>query len=354
VFTYLLLELTSICFYLLIGLKKTSIFSLEASIKYFIYTAFFSAFFVLGVSLIFYSTGMVSLPYIKLWISVENFYLGGVCFSLLLGIFFLLVSIFFKLAIVPFHFWIGDIYEGSSLIVVTFFSLIPKFIFIIFLFEFFFFFDLNGYLFLSIFGIFSILYGVFVSLYQIKIKKLVAFGTIAHIGYITLCLFVGDYFSIESGLYYLFAYLLVSLNIFGILIIVKQLNINLVYIVDIINVMKSSSFLALSFGCSMLSLCGIPPFIGFFGKLQIFFSLAFSGNLFLLSVVIFLTIISCVYYIRFIRFLFFKNFIFMNISETQNSFILLLVVITFFINIFFICLQYPLGFFIKYLVKIVL
>ena len=117
-------------------------------------------------------------------------------------------------------------------------------------------------------------------------------------GYILLSLFLGNWLGVYTSFYYLFVYLLASVNIFTIfLAIYKNDNSNIKNIVDVIFVLHSNPFLSFIFAINLLSLAGIPPFAGFYGKLHVFFLLLDTGNYFLGMLVVLFSVLNCVYYI---------------------------------------------------------
>jgi NADH-quinone oxidoreductase subunit N len=150
----------------------------------------------------------------------------------------------------------------------------------------------------------SIFIGSIFALYQIKLKKFFAYSTIAHMGHIVLCMSIGSGLSIYVSFYYLIIYLLITISLFTIyLSIYKHDNTNIKNIVDIIYITRSKFHLSFIFAITLLSLAGIPPLAGFYGKLYLFQLLISTGNYFIALYVVLFSVLSCIYYIRFIRFL---------------------------------------------------
>jgi NADH-quinone oxidoreductase subunit N len=142
---------------------------------------------------------------------------------LIIGISLLFSGIFLKLGIVPFHFWIADIYEGSPFLVTTFFASVPKIPFFFILVKLCYTFSavliyLNCLSVVSILGVFSILFGTLASMYEVKIKRLLAFASIAHMGYVILPLGLGSLDGLASALFYLVVYVFLSLYVFSTII----------------------------------------------------------------------------------------------------------------------------------------
>jgi NADH-quinone oxidoreductase subunit N len=168
-------------------------------------------------------------------------------------------------------------------------------------------------IFLKIISLLSIFYGTIITLYQTKILRLLAYGGIVHIGYILLPICYFEDCGIDAFVYsinYLLIYIILSLTIFSILIylnnlLIKQKARKLVYISDF-GELKNSA-LAFILALSFLSMAGIPPFAGFFAKFYIFMLMAQSGDYISLLFICIFSIISCVYYLRLINFLFFDK-----------------------------------------------
>jgi NADH-quinone oxidoreductase subunit N len=193
---------------------------------------------------------------------------------------------------------------------------------------------------------FSIFLGSILALYQVKIKRFLAYSAIVHMGYILLPISLGTYASMYVAFYYLFVYVLVSINIFTIfLIMYKEKGVPVRNIVDISYISHSNFFLAVLFSLAILSVAGIPPLAGFFGKIYVFSFLIETGNYFLALFVVLISVLSCAYYIRLVRFILFRekndklpisNYI--HITEIQSF----LLIFLFYINFFFFFLQGPL------------
>lgn len=344
---YLALELQSLALYIICAIKRYSNLSIEAGLKYFILGSFSSAILLLGISLIYGLLGTTNYYELVICLYPEYFYnnIIGIYFSI--GCIF--IGLLFKLGIVPFHLWIADVFEGSPNIITYFFAIVPKIAILFVFYRLFFTVFINSLTIFSIFilicSICSIFVGSILALYQIKIKRFFAYSAIVHMGYILLSMSLGSYLSVYVSFYYLFIYLLVSLNIFTIyLVIYRQDHSPLKNIVDSISILHSNFLLAFLFVIALLSVAGIPPLAGFFGKLYIFSLLMETGNYFLALYVVLMSVLSSAYYIRFVRFIFFTEIVneqpitfIITITELQSYLISFL----FIVNIAFIFLQGP-------------
>lgn len=300
--TYLSLELLSFCFYILASLKRYSNLSIEAALKYFSLGSFSSIIFLFGVSLVYGYFGTLHFFEIYTLLSVTD---GVIKFNnfFFFGLIFILVGLLFKLAIFPFHYWIADVYEGAPTVVTAYFATIPKIVFLVVFVKIYFaicvqFFYLFSNVLLVV-GVLSIIISFFLSMYELKIKRFLAFSAIGHLGYIFVILSIFSVFSLEVFFIYLFVYIISSLNIFAILLIFRtnKTFYELKNMFELPLVSNSNTLLGLIFSLMFLSIAGIPPFAGFFSKFYIFYFLIEFENYFVAGIVILMSIISSIYYI---------------------------------------------------------
>lgn len=302
---YLAIEIQSISFYILGGLKKNSAFSTEAGLKYFILGALASGLFLLGCSLIYGTTGTINfkdLAHVFVFFQSE--------FLLIVGSLCILFAIFFKLSAAPFHIWSPDIYEGAPSIVTAFFSITPKLGILIILMKF-----LNEIFYESAsiifwwetFGLFcaflSIFIGSLTALQQTRIKRLLAYSAIGHVGYSLIGIFSGNIEGIQAVFFYLIFYIITNICIWGSILSLHKIK----FITDLKNIYFINPFLCFILLISFFSLTGIPPLAGFLAKLSIFFS-ALESNLYLLVFFsVLLSVISTFYYLRLIKIISFEK-----------------------------------------------
>ena len=305
---YLSIELQSLCVYILIGMNLKSIKSREAGVKYFIQSSVVSAILLLGISFLYGISGTLNFYNLNL---LYYDFLGEYKEILFLAITCILVIFLFKLGLVPFHMWLPDVYEGSSLLVMFFLITIPKLIFVFTLIKIFFL-SLNFFMlyFVNLFliiGILSIFIGTFGAIYQIKIKRLIAYSTISHMGFIIISFSLNTPFGYFALFFYLFTYILILISFFIFLLSIKKRSsfLSLKYIYELKYLKESNSFLAYLIMIVFFSNAGIPPFLGFFSKCFVFLALINQKYYFICFFIIVLSIVSTVYYIRLVRFLFF-------------------------------------------------
>jgi NADH-quinone oxidoreductase subunit N len=196
----------------------------------------------------------------------------------------------------------------------------------------------------------SIIIGTILALYVVKLKKLFAYSSIVHMGYILLALSLnlGSFVSF----YYFLIYLLITINIFSIYLLIKSSKVVVSgNITDFSYLKNSNKLLALITIASLLSLAGIPPFMGFYGKLLVFNILISSDNNMICLLLLLLSILSCVYYIRLVRFIFFDDRLYEPIAfqKKKSKYVFMFIALLFFLNITFLFIQEPLLLYIIYL-----
>ena len=199
------------------------------------------------------------------------------------------------------------------MVVTAFFAIVPKLSFLVIFVKIYLFVFLKMFIFFSqVFfplGLMSIIIGIFLSLYATKIKRLLAYSAITHMGYLVIALSLCSLSGLNSFLIYIITYVLSSIGIFSILFSFRR---NPSFhkirnITDLSSMLRSNPLLSLIFSLLLLSSAGIPPLAGFFGKFFVFQSLMESDAYLLAGTVILLSVVSAIYYIRLIRFIFFNN-----------------------------------------------
>jgi NADH-quinone oxidoreductase subunit N len=228
---------------------------------------------------------------------------------------FILASLFFKLALAPFHLWSPDVYEGSLSSSTFFFAVIPKLgIFVlllrIFYYSFYSFID-NWRYYVVIISILSIIVGSFVGLEQRKLKSLLAYSSISHMGYSLIAFTTGTFEGIQMLLCYLIIYMCSGLCIWSIFLLTR-LKISYVQkqnkdLTDFVLLSKSNKTLAIFLATVLLSVAGFPPMIGFLVKIGVFLASIESSMYFIALISILCSVISTFYYIRIVKILFFEK-----------------------------------------------
>lgn len=337
---YLSIELQSFAVYLLATIYRDSESSTSAGLKYFLLGGLSSCFILLGAGLIYSYTGLTNLESIYSLVSVVQGPAGVTDGSILqistaagylLGLLFIVVGFLFKISASPFHNWAPDVYDGVPTIVTTWLTIMPKISIFMFLLEL-----STGLLTDSvsialplglenlnllknlflISSLLSLIIGTVVGLAQYRIKRLLAYSTISHVGFMLLALAVNTESSIESLILYLLQYTLTNLNTFLILLVFGYCSINsynknkaltnnknsdIKFISELKGQFLSNPLLSLSFAICLFSMAGIPPLMGFFAKQQVLYSATTSGYYFLSIVAILVSVISASYYLQIIK-----------------------------------------------------
>lgn len=344
---YLCIEVQSLSFYLLAAYKKDSIFSTEAGLKYFILGSLSSGMFLFGTSIIYGATGTTNFEDLKDFfffspdkVLLDNFYFD---FHLInFGLIFIIISLFFKLSLAPFHVWSPDVYEGSLTSSAAFFAILPKlglFILFIRIFQFSFYSLIETWkVFMILIGLFSVIIGSFVGLEVRRIKSLLAYSSISHMGYILLALSTGSFEGMQSMMGYLIVYILTSLSIWAIILSLKTkthyLKKNNKDLSDFSLLNKSNVSLSIFFAISLFSLAGFPPLIGFYVKLKVFFSLIEDTQYLSAILAILCSVISTFYYIRIIKVLFFEKKLVGNLYYPLTYYSSFIITLSFFFLVF--------------------
>jgi NADH-quinone oxidoreductase subunit N len=317
---YLAIELQSLCLYVLAASKKNSSFSTEAGLKYFILGSFSSALLLFGISVLYGCTGTTNF---------DNFYLlfSGIDRETFLltapvekALIFIAAAFFFKIAAAPFHMWSPDVYEGSPTSSTIFFAVIPKIaLFAVFLrlFQTIFSSFEETFLFaLIFFSISSVIVGSFVALRQKKLKRLLAYSSISHVGYMLLAFSANSLEGTQSLFFYLIVYMITSVCIWSVVLSLNTTT-NMERsktLIDLASVSNFNPMLGFTAMLAFFSLAGVPPLVGFFAKMEIFVS-ALGSSLFFASLIAILSsVISSYYYIRLIKTMYFE-------TREDNSFV---------------------------------
>jgi len=354
--TYLSIEIQSLSSYILVASKRYSNLSIEAGLRYFIFGSFASGVILFGISLCYYFLGTTN--YLDIYNGLYLIFLTDMVSSgIFIGFLFILAGFLFKLGLVPFHYWVADVYEGSTTLITFFLSVLPKISLLIAFYRIFSFSVNNKDLLLSLFSysfwcllvissLLSILIGSVGALYQVNIKRLLAYSAIANMGYILLGFCTLSFIGCLGSLYYLYIYIFTLVNIFSIIIAVRRYPylLKIKNLVEFVSISHSNFFVAFLLVFSLLSLAGIPPLAGFVGKFLIFFSLIHQGYYFLALYALCFSVLTSIYYIRLIRFLWFVEqdnypiYNLVNISFRQSLFIGFVSIV----NLFFMVFQGPL------------
>ena len=310
---YLGLELISLSLYILASFNRNEQYSTEAGLKYLILGALSSGLLLFGSSLIYLTSGKTNYSDIALF---------GFNDVILIGSIFILIAILFKLASAPFHMWAPDVYEGSPTLITAYFAIVPKigilYALITFLFTAFinFFYHLQPIIWIS--ALLSILIGSMGAINQTKIKRVLAYSAIGHMGFMLLGLSIGSFESIQATLTYYLIYIIMSINVFT-LVTIFYPNIKNTYLANLVGWSRKNPILLYTLALTTLSMAGIPPLAGFLSKYLIIINVIGNKQIIIATIAIILSVISAFYYIRLIQLSFFKyNKDFINQSIIES------------------------------------
>lgn len=303
---FLGIELMSICLYVLAGFMRTKEQSNESSLKYFLLGAFATGFLLYGIALIYGVTGTTNLEAIA-----ASFALHSSNTIFLIGVVFLLVAFAFKVAAAPFHMWAPDVYEGAPTTVTGFMSTGVKAAgFAAFAAVFLRTFDFAGTRVtevLAIVAAVSMIIGNVTALAQSNLKRMLAYSSIAHAGYILIGLAAANPDGQTGILFYLAAYIVVNIGAFGIISLVEEKDGSKLTYDDYAGFSAQKPFLAALMSIFMFSLAGIPPFAGFFGKYYVFLAAVKADMVWLAVVGVLTSLISVYYYLRLVIIMYFRD-----------------------------------------------
>ena len=333
---FLAIELQSYGLYILSTLYRDSESATASGLTYFLLGGLSSCFILLGSSLLYNSLGTTSLDNIYVMTAISEFGEYGWFhntvlqqYNLSLSLIIMFVGFLFKVSAAPFHFWSPDVYDGIPTIVTTYVAIIAKISIFAFFLELvyytdYYYFDFSWKTVLLISSLLSLIIGSVLGLTQFRIKRLFAYSTISHVGFILLALSVGSVESIQSFIFYLLQYSISNLNAFIILVSIgfslyiyvyedKEDKENLIdknnSPVQLVNQIKGyfhiNPFIAISLAVTIFSFIGIPPIIGFFAKQMILSAALENGYIFMALVAIITSVIGAGYYLNLIKQIFF-------------------------------------------------
>lgn len=289
---YIGLELQTFSLFVLISKNRGFIKSSESGLKYFILGALSSGFFLISIISLFHYYNCIDL---KLLTSLHN---SDYYFYMFL--FLLTLSLLFKLSLFPLHFWIPDIYEGSSSDIISIIATLPKISIIFLVMKL-----ILPFSFLLWSGIVSIIVGCLGALNQTKVKRLLAYSSITHLGFVAVGLSLFGEIGIELGLIYFVIYIINSLGLLFLLIQYK--NQEEIYIIELSGLQFSTWLWAFLWVVIFLSVAGLPPLFGFLGKWWIITNLINYNYIFTSFLIILFSCISIAFYLRIGKIIYFEK-----------------------------------------------
>lgn len=310
---YLGLELLSLSLYAMVAMNRDSVVSTEAAMKYFVLGALASGLLLYGMSMIYGATGTLEITGVA-----ERLYGGGVNKNVLVfGLVFLVAGLAFKLGVVPFHMWIPDVYHGAPTSVTLFIGSAPKlaaFAIVMRLL-------VNGLItmaqdwqtMLIILSVLSMAVGNLAAIAQTNLKRMLAYSTISHMGFMLLGIVTGvvggdaryALNAYSSAMFYVIAYVLMSTGTFGTILLMSRAGFEADNLDDYKGLNKRSPWFAGIMLMLMFSMAGVPFFIGFFAKFSVLQAVVASGQIWLAIVAVLFSLIGAFYYLRVVKLMYF-------------------------------------------------
>jgi NADH-quinone oxidoreductase subunit N len=312
---YLGLELMSLALYALVALRRNHVGSIEAAMKYFILGALASGFLLYGISMLYGATGSLDLSEIaKLSTSTR-----ANSTILVFALVFIVAGLAFKLGAVPFHMWVPDVYQGSSTGVTLLLGAAPKLaafaICFRLLVEGLFTQAVDWQQMLTVLAVLSMAIGNITALAQTNLKRMLAYSTISHMGFMLLGLLSGvanghvnlAASAYASSMFYVITYVLTTLGTFGMILLLSRKGFEAENIDDLKGLSQRSPWYALVMLMLMFSLAGIPPMMGFYAKLSVLQAVLGTGQIWLALVAVVFSLIGAFYYLRVIKVMYFDQ-----------------------------------------------
>lgn len=303
---YIGLELLSLSLYAMIALRRDSANAAEAALKYFVLGALASGLLLYGISMVYGATGSLEFASVL----AGAFDGGANSWLIKLGLVFIVVAVAFKLGAVPFHMWVPDVYQGAPTSVAAFVGTVPKIAAVVFAFR-----ILVTALgttmqdwspMLAILAVASLVIGNLAAIMQTNIKRMLAYSTVSHMGFILLAFMAGA-LGFTAGLYYAIAYVVMGLVGFGVLMLLSNESFECEDISDLAGLNQRNSWYAFLMLLAMFSMAGIPPLMGFYAKFVVIQALLSQGYVWLAVLAVVMSLIGAFYYLRVVKVMYFDD-----------------------------------------------
>ncbi len=304
---YLGLELMSLSLYAMTAMNRDSIAASEAAMKYFVLGALASGMLLYGMSMLYGATGSLGLAeigdYVRRAPSDDK--------VLLFGMTFVVVGLAFKLGAVPFHMWIPDVYHGAPTAVTLFIGTAPKiaaFAMVIRLLA-----DGLGGLhvewrtMLMVLAVLSIGIGNVIAIAQRNVKRMLAYSTISHVGFLLLGILAGTRVGNSAAMFYILVYSLMTLGAFGMVILLSRAGFEADELEDFKGLNERNPWFAFMMLIVMFSMAGIPPTVGFYAKLSVLRAVIDVGLVWLAVFAVLFSVVGAFYYLRLVKFMYFDR-----------------------------------------------
>ena len=302
---YLGVELLALSVYAMVAFDRDSGIAAESAMKYFVLGAIASGALLYGMSLLYGLTGTLDLGELAERLTTPT------SLGVIMGLVFVVVAVAFKLGAVPFHMWLPDVYEGAPTSVTLFIGTVPKIAYFALalrllaqglpgL-------SLEWTQMLAVLAVLTLVVGNVVALVQTNLKRMLAYSTIANVGFIVLGFVAGTPDGYAAALYYTLVYVLVALGSFGVILLASRPGFEADRLDDYRGLHQRDPLLALAMMLLMFSTAGVPPLVGFWAKLRIFQALWETHHLWLVIIAAAMSVVGAYYYLRVIKLMYFDE-----------------------------------------------
>ncbi len=305
---YLGLELLSLCLYALVAFNRDDGNASEAAMKYFVLGAIASGMLLYGMSILYGLSGSLQLSEIAHAVSQAE---GAQNIGMIFALVFIVVALAFKLGAVPFHMWMPDVYHGSPTAVTALIGTAPKLagfaMFMRLLVE-----ALGGLQadwqqMIIVLSVLSLAVGNIIAIAQTNLKRMLAYSTISHVGFILLGILAGSTEGYSSAMFYTISYAMMSLGGFGVIMLLARQGFEADNISDLTGLNQRSPWYAFIMMILMLSMAGVPPTVGFWAKLAVLNAVIDVDLIWMAIIAVFFSIIGIFYYLRIIKVMYFDD-----------------------------------------------
>ena len=304
---YMGIELQSLSLYVLAAFRRDSLRSTEAGLKYFVLGALSSGMLLYGCSLIYGFSGYTGFDAVAATLNTDS----GVPLGVAAGIVFVVAGLAFKISAVPFHMWTPDVYEGAPTPITAFFAVAPKIAAMAMVVRVLY--GPFGHMVdvwqqvLVFVSLASMILGAFAAVAQTNIKRLMAYSSIGHVGYALVGVAAGTQAGVSGVLIYFALYLFMNIGTFACILSMRRGGRMVESISDLAGLSRSHPLMAAALAAFMFSMAGVPPLAGFWGKLYVF-QAAVGSELYVLAVVgVLSSVVSCFYYLRIVKLMYFDE-----------------------------------------------
>lgn len=304
---YMGLELLSLCLYALVALDRDNAHATEAAMKYFVLGALSSGMLLYGMSMLYGATGSLNLA------EVSDALANGAADRsvLILGLVFIVAGLAFKLGAVPFHMWLPDVYQGAPTAITLFIGSVTEFAAFAFVLRlliqglFALAVDWQGML--IIMAVLSIIVGNVTAIAQTNIKRMLAYSTISHMGYLLYGFMSASVNGVASSMFYIAAYVLMTLAGFGIILLMSRKGFEAENLDDFKGLNQRSPWYAFLMLLVMISMAGLPPTLGFYAKFTVLQAALQAGFVWLVVFAVLMAVVGAYYYLRVVKLMYFDE-----------------------------------------------